>query len=180
MGFRTATVLTSVSFLLGVLFINFNVDQRVLYNLPTDLEVQQAFEYYKTFFNAPPAVKALLHAMMAVGIVGIIAKLHVWDDSAMFFDGSSLALFLFGVILYISVAVPTLRTIVEPLAEETYDDRVEAVRVLAAGNTITILCLLGVLAMQGGQAYAKRYEEKALKKIEEEERKKAVAGKKDE
>ncbi|KDQ19028.1 hypothetical protein BOTBODRAFT_103426 [Botryobasidium botryosum FD-172 SS1] len=178
MGFRTATILTSVSFLLGVLFINFNVDQRVLYNIPTDASVEQAFEYYKTFFNAPPA--AMLHAMMAVGIVGIIAKLHVWDESAMFFDGSSLALFLFGVILYIAVAVPTLRTIVEPLAEDTYEDRVEAVRVLAAGNTITILCLLGVLVMQGGQAYARRTEEKALRKLEEEERKKAVAGKKDE
>lgn len=31
-----------------------------------------------------------MHAIMGLGIVGLIGKLHVWDDSAMFFDGSSL------------------------------------------------------------------------------------------
>lgn len=34
--------------------------------------------------------QALLHAMMGMGILGLLTKLHTWDDSAMFFDGSSL------------------------------------------------------------------------------------------
>lgn len=28
--------------------------------------------------------------MMGVGVVGLISKVHKWDESAMFFDGSSL------------------------------------------------------------------------------------------
>jgi hypothetical protein len=30
--------------------------------------------------------------MGGVGIIGLISKLHKWDDSAMFFDGSCLGL----------------------------------------------------------------------------------------
>ena len=32
----------------------------------------------------------LLHGVAAVGILSLIAKLHQWDESAMFFDGTSL------------------------------------------------------------------------------------------
>lgn len=35
-------------------------------------------------------VQALMHAVMGMGIVGLVGKLHKWDESAMFFDGSSL------------------------------------------------------------------------------------------
>jgi hypothetical protein len=38
-------------------------------------------------------LQALLHAMMALGIGSLIAKLHKWDESALFFDGSSLGEF---------------------------------------------------------------------------------------
>ena len=34
--------------------------------------------------------QALLHGLMGIGVVAIIAKIHRWDDSAMFFDGGSL------------------------------------------------------------------------------------------
>lgn len=34
----------------------------------------------------------LLHGVAAVGILSLIAKLHKWDESAMFFDGSSLGM----------------------------------------------------------------------------------------
>lgn len=37
-----------------------------------------------------PDTQALLHAVVILGIVGLLGKLHRWDDSAMFFDGSSL------------------------------------------------------------------------------------------
>ncbi len=29
-----------------------------------------------------------MHAIMGVGIIGLVGKLHKWDESAMFFDGS--------------------------------------------------------------------------------------------
>jgi hypothetical protein len=34
--------------------------------------------------------QALIHGLMGIGVVAIIAKIHRWDESAMFFDGGSL------------------------------------------------------------------------------------------
>ncbi|KAF8605863.1 Shr3 amino acid permease chaperone [Ceratobasidium sp. AG-I] len=171
MGFRHAAVLSSVSFFLGILFICFNVDHKVLYAAPlTDKIVDDGFEFYTTFFNAPGAVKALLHAMMALGIVSLIAKLHKWDESALFFDGSSLAAFVFGVVLYASVVIPALRIIVTPLETDGRNERIESLRILAAGNTLIAICLVAVLVLQGGQEYAKRYEARELLKMQEQDR----------
>lgn len=58
------------------------------------------------------------------------------------------ALYVIGVIIYSSVTIAGLRTIVHPTEEDTRTDRMEALRVLSAGNTLMILCLLGVLLLQ--------------------------------
>jgi ER membrane protein SH3 len=42
--------------LTGVLFISFNADYRVLYQPLTEKSVEDAMQYYKTFYNAPKAV----------------------------------------------------------------------------------------------------------------------------
>jgi hypothetical protein len=55
---------------------------------------------------------------------------------------------VFGVIIYSSVTINGLRTIVNPVEEDTEVDRIEALRVLSAGNTLIILCLVGVLLLQ--------------------------------
>ncbi|KAB5594465.1 ER membrane protein SH3 [Ceratobasidium theobromae] len=176
MGFRHAAVLGSVSFFLGILFICFNVDHKVLYAAPlTDKIVDDGFEFYTTFFNAPGAVKGLLHAMMGLGILSLISKLHNWDESALFFDGSSLGAFVCGVILYASVVVPALRIIVTPLESDTRQERIESLRILAAANTLIIICLVAVLVMQAGQEYAQRYEAREMLKLKEQERKAAEA-----
>ena len=78
MGFRQAAALSSVCFLLGwffltlweservahataitlgVLFISFNADYRVLYQPLTEPAIEDAMHYYKTFYNAPKAVQ---------------------------------------------------------------------------------------------------------------------------
>ncbi|CAE6412781.1 unnamed protein product [Rhizoctonia solani] len=161
-----------------ILFICFNVDHKVLYAAPlTDKIVDDGFEFYTTFYNAPRAVKGLLHAMMGLGILSLVAKLHKWDESALFFDGSSLAAFMFGIILYASVVIPALRIIVSPLETDGRKERTESLRILAAANTLIVICLVGVLAMQGGQEYARRYEERELRRVQEQERKEAAAGK---
>ncbi|ETW78944.1 hypothetical protein HETIRDRAFT_420137 [Heterobasidion irregulare TC 32-1] len=166
MGFRQAAVLSSVSFFLGVLFICFNVDYRVLHTQLTDEVVGDAFQFYATFFNAPPAIKALLHAMMGIGILALVGKLHKWDESAVFFDGCSLGAFVFGIAVYTTVTIPSLRTIVDPVVGiDTRDDQIEAVRVLSAGNTILVVLLGAILVMQGGQEYAKRVEARELAKV---------------
>ncbi|KAJ7224516.1 Shr3 amino acid permease chaperone [Mycena pura] len=168
MGFRQAAVLGPVCFFLGVLFICFNIDHQVLWGGLTEETVEDGFQFYTTFFNAPPAIKAMLHGMIGVVLLGLIAKLHAWDDSAMFFDGSSIAVVVFGLAVYVTVVVPMLRTIVTPLEEETRGDRVEAMTVLSAANVIIMVCLGLVLLLQGGQEYAKRADAKEQAKLEAE------------
>ena len=51
--------------------------------------------------------------------------------------------------MYLSVTLQSLRTIVTPVeGVDTREDRVEAMRILAAGNTIIILLLGVILALQ--------------------------------
>jgi len=175
MGFRQGAVLASCSFFLGVLFICFFIDYRILHKELTQDVIEDGFQFYATFFNAPPAIKALLHGFIGVGIIGLIAKLHKWDEAALFFDGSSLAAYIFAVAVYLSVSIPSLRTVVTPADVDTLEDRIEAMRVLSAGNTIMMLILGSVLILQGGQEYARRAELRELAKIEEAEKEKGKA-----
>ncbi|KAI0629200.1 Shr3 amino acid permease chaperone [Trametes polyzona] len=176
MGYRQAAVLTSVSFFLGVLFICLNVDYRILFTPLTDAVVRDGLEFYTTFYNSPPAIKALLHSIMGVGLVGLLGKLHKWDDSAMFFDGSSLAAYIFALAVYLTVGIPACRTVADPVPDvDTQDDRVEALRVLSAGNTIIIVLLGAILALQAGEQWARRLEANLLQQANEQEKQKAAA-----
>lgn len=168
MGFKQAAVLAPVSFFLGFQLICLNVDHRVLWSELTEDVIRDGFQFYTTFFNAPPAIKALLHGLVGVGLIGLVAKLHNWDESAMFFDGTSLATYVFGIAVYLTVTIPSLRTIVTPLEQvENRGDQVDAMRVLSAGNIIIIICLGLILALQAGQEYARRKETVALEKKEQ-------------
>ena len=120
------------------------------------------------FMQIDPFIQALLHGMIGIGLIGTLSKLHKWDESAMFFDGSSLGMthdselgvlcshlsfsstvaYVFSIVLYVTVTIPSLRTIVTPLQEETKEIQVQALSVLCAGNVIIIVCLLAVLALQ--------------------------------
>ncbi|KAI0331497.1 hypothetical protein GY45DRAFT_1248681 [Cubamyces sp. BRFM 1775] len=168
MGYRQAAVLTSVSFFLGVLFICLNVDYRILFTPLEDSVVRDGIEFYTTFYNSPPAIKALLHSVMGVGLVGLLGKLHKWDDSAMFFDGSSLAAYIFSLAVYLTVGIPACRTVADPVPNvDTHDDQVEALRILSAGNTIIIVLLGAILTLQAraltaGEQWARRLESNIL------------------
>jgi hypothetical protein len=51
--------------------------------------------------------------------------------------------------MYITVTIPSIRTVVTPVAGvETREDQIDALRVLSAGNTLTMVLLGGVLALQ--------------------------------
>ncbi len=51
--------------------------------------------------------------------------------------------------MYITVTIPAIRTVVTPVeAVDTHEDQIEALRLLSAGNTLIIVLLGGVLAMQ--------------------------------
>ncbi|KAG9014361.1 hypothetical protein FRB94_012767 [Tulasnella sp. JGI-2019a] len=171
MSYRHAVVLSTTSFFLGVLFISFNVDYRLLYGEVTPEAFQAGLQFYTTFYNAPVAVKTLLHSLIGIDIFAVVLKLNKWDESALFFDGSSLVALMAGVVLYLSVVIPGVKTLMEPLAGETEAERVEVLRIVGAGNTMTIGCLLAVLAMQAGQEYARRYAVRELARFKEAEMK---------
>jgi len=117
--------------------------------------------------------------MVGIGVVGLLSKLIKWDDSAMFFDGSSMAAYIFAISVYVAVTIPALRTIVTPLKDvDTRQDQIEALRVLAAGNTIIIFIFGAILALQAGQEYALRLEVKELAKIAAREKAASAGGEK--
>lgn len=69
--------------------------------------------------------------------------------------------------MYLSVVIPSLRTIATPLAEETAEVRLEAMTVLSAANVLIILCLCAILMLQAGQAYAHRSVAREVGKMRE-------------
>ncbi|EPQ56417.1 hypothetical protein GLOTRDRAFT_75077 [Gloeophyllum trabeum ATCC 11539] len=162
MGFRQAAVLSSVSFFLGVLFICLNVDYRLLFHL-NEQAVEDGFQLYTTFYSAPPAIKAMLYGIGGVGIIGLTSKVATWDESALFFDGSSLAAYIFSIALYFTVTIPSVQTVVDPVPDvDTREDQIEAMRILSASNTLAMMLLGGILALQAGQEYARRLEQREL------------------
>lgn len=107
--------------------------------------------------------------MVGVGLIGFVSKIHKWDESAIYFDGGSLgrshrivlsrlcklkpqlslAAYMFGVVVYLTVTVNSLRTIVNPVENvDTREDQVEAMRILSAGNVIIVACLGLILSLQ--------------------------------
>jgi len=145
----------------------------------TDDVINDGFQFYTTFFNAPPAIKALLHGMVGVGLIGFISKLHHWDESAMYFDGGRLAAYMFGVVVYLTVTINSLRTIVNPVENvDTREDQIEAMRVLSAGNVIMVACLALILVLQAGQELVKRAEANAAIEVEKQKNSSDIGEKK--
>jgi ABC-type Fe3+ transport system permease subunit len=59
------------------------------------------------------------------------------------------AAFVFAIAMYISVTIPAIRTVVTPVeGVDTREDQIEAMRVLSAGNTLIMVLLGGILALQ--------------------------------
>jgi len=170
MAFAQSVVLGSSAFLLGMVFVCQVVDIPLLYIPVTQQALDNAYTFYEIWFEAPGAVKALFHVALGLPMVALLVKMHKWSESAMFFDGTSIVLHLITIIMYITVHISALRTFLPesttttsfsifpnpPPREKpaTEAERIEAVRVLAAGNAIVGLLTIGVIAMQVGQEYA--------------------------
>ena len=59
------------------------------------------------------------------------------------------AAYVFGIVVYLTVTISSLRTIVNPIHDvDTREDQVMAMRVLSAGNVIIIIALVLILALQ--------------------------------
>ncbi|CAO1618389.1 unnamed protein product [Sympodiomycopsis kandeliae] len=198
MGFRTGYVITSMSFLFGVLFIASVYDFPLIYQTPFRNESAIAAEhFYLSAYNGPGAIHALLHGMMALGIIGAIAKLHRWSETAKYFDGSCIVLMVISVAMYVVVIVPNLKLLSDPTnldllnrssirterdsiimssggtPPELYDtpltqnERISALRIIAATNTIIMALLGGVVLLQCSEVYIEESEKKEAEKKRE-------------
>merc|ERR1712093_11132 len=203
MGFRTAAIITTTCFLLGVLVTGLAcADWPILYaGLTGPAYLDKAETYYMTLFNAPGAVPALLHAMIGVCLIALSSKVARWEETNLFFDGSSLALMISAVAMYASVTLPNLRAVArQPLADQsagiggkvrmwlgqpmpsaveaaaipeplTGQLRYEVISLLCASNNLIIAALVGVLLFQGAQAWAHSKFEKEMKRIADDAKK---------
>ena len=59
-----------------------------------------------------------------------------------------LAAYIFAIAVYLTVTIPSLRTIVTPADVDTRGDRIEAMQILAAGNSIMMITLGAILVFQ--------------------------------
>ncbi|CED83320.1 Shr3 amino acid permease chaperone [Phaffia rhodozyma] len=196
-AFLSSVVYTCSAFLLGVVLVNQIVDYDLLYSQLTEASIEKAYVYYQTWWDAPVGVKALLHVLAVSPVLALILKLNAWTESAIFFDGSALVLQVATLILYLTVHIPSLRTFlppsppapagtwsflppaVVPEVPPSAGDRADAVRVLAAGNALVAICLIGTIGMQAGQEYARKTEEREQRLMDEKAQREAERVKKD-
>lgn len=91
MSFLQSLILGSTSFLLGLIFVCQIIDIPLLYHSNLSPEaLQSAYDFYTLWYDAPKVVKGVLHAAAGIPLFAIVGKLHGWNESAKFFDGSSL------------------------------------------------------------------------------------------
>lgn len=125
---------------------------------------------------SPPLIPRLLHIVIGTGLLGFFLKLVRPTESNMLFDGASLALYIVGIVVYITNLVKGMRMASSgqyATADEIVRDashpftpafegkgvgRSDSLRVLSASHTILALILIGILVLQAGQWYAERKE----------------------
>ena len=190
MSARTLLTLppAATSFFLGMLFMQFPYDYPILWtrsHVSAANPFDQLEAHMLLLHASPPLITRLLHIVIAVGLFGFFIKLFRPTESQQLFDGASLALYVVGIIIYITNIIKGLRQI---SAGEFYQPqltdeakvlgREDGLRVLCASNTILALVLVGVLVLQAGQWYAERKESQEMQKLEQkrQEKKAAAAG----
>ncbi|KAI1005994.1 hypothetical protein K3495_g2229 [Podosphaera aphanis] len=177
-SFATFMIIGPVCFFLGILFSSFPYDYPLLWtNQTSSDEYFDMLEIHLKFLHAsPPLISRILNISITIGFFGFFIKLFKPSESNLLFDGASLALYLAGVVVYISNIVKGLRIVTagdygvgEPDSDMIIG-REDSLKVLAASNTILALILVGVLVLQTGQWYAERKEQDEVAKFEEERR----------
>ena len=152
-----------------MLFSAFPYDYPLLWTSVTpSADYLSALEKHLQFLHASPAIiPRILHIVIAVGLLGFIVKLYKPSEANVLFDGASLVLFVVGITIYLTNIVQGLRIVSSgeygegaavQLGPEGSVGREEALKVLAASNTILALVLIGVLVLQAGQWYAEKKE----------------------
>jgi len=140
---------------------------------PSEMLIATVEAHYTMLSRSPPILPRILHAIIATGLLGFVAKLYRPSESNMLFDGASLVLYMIGLIMYATNIIRGLRT-VESGDYGIEVGRVDTLRVMAATQVILALVLVGVLVLQSGQWYAERKQGEETEAMEREEREERV------
>lgn len=184
---------TATSFFLGILYSQFPYDYPILWAPPAVVTSavsgaghigEAAFEaalntlegHVGILLASPPLIPRILHIVIATGLLGFFLKLLHPSESNLLFDGASLALYVVGIVVYITNIVKGMRmaatghyaTPDEIILDDSHPytpafegkgiGRADSLRVLSASHTILALILVGILVLQAGQWYAERKE----------------------
>ncbi|WFD04446.1 Protein csh3 [Malassezia obtusa] len=165
----------------------------------TERAFERAEEFYMSMYNAPITITALFHAVLGLGIVGILTKMHRWTENDRYFGLGSvsmcpthLVLYVGGLLMYLCVTLPNLRALIHPkdeyyIVRGVYEaskarveqgntamplnttERISLVQVISATNVIIAALLFGVLLFQGGEWYAIRQDRMLEEKVRKEQ-----------
>ncbi|PNS17803.1 Secretory component protein psh3 [Sphaceloma murrayae] len=191
--FATFMIVGPTCFFLGILFAMFPYDYNVIWRSPpallegTGLEPKEMYfdiqEAHLRFMHAsPPLISRILHIVIGTGLLGFSLKFYKPSESNYLFDGSSMVLYMIGVIVYITNIVKGLRVVTDgrygngmadPITDAADGEiigREDSLKVMAASNTILALVLVGVLVLQAGQWYAQKKEAAEIEAMDREDR----------
>lgn len=151
----TGFIIFSIAFILGSIYANWAYDYYLLWVSPTPPEmIAAALSHYRTKALQPTFLHHVLHAVMAIGMVGTFIKLYKPTESNTLMDGGTLTLLFIGTVFYITNMRPAGVSLItgdwNDIDEET------GIKFVAATQVIIVFALLGALGLQAGQWWAER------------------------
>ncbi|KAG7829736.1 hypothetical protein KL920_002595 [Ogataea angusta] len=149
----TFMVISSVSFILGVLFSNWPYDYYTLWDTTKGQEFfDAALEHYKVWGQIPPIINYTFHFVIAIAFVGSFIKIFKPSEDVQYFEYGTLGALVIAVCVYVSnVKVGIMSCIAGEWGEV---DQNTGLGVIAASETMIVFILLGVVLLQGGLFYA--------------------------
>ncbi|PWN54317.1 hypothetical protein IE53DRAFT_383091 [Violaceomyces palustris] len=173
MGFRSAFIIGTTSFLLGTLAMHWTADHLLLWQTPvTHDSLLSAHTYYQsTLVEMDPYFTHTLHGIGMLGALLLISKVLGGRESNWLFDGASLFLFGASGVVYYQKVLPSLATLppMSPTPRANPSDLRDAtfapLREIASSHAVLAVALIGVILLQSGQYYSERLEER--ERIEE-------------
>lgn len=117
------------------------------------------------------------HAVIALGLTGMLIKLYKPSESNKLFDGASLFLYMMAIAIYLTNLRQGSYAVMTGNWGEV--DEHTGINVIAASQVFIVLILLGVAGLQLGQFYAEWENARQVRKALEQERKEKEQSKKE-
>ncbi|GME83901.1 unnamed protein product [Ambrosiozyma monospora] len=154
-------IISSLSFVLGVLFSNWPYDYYTLWDASLGEEhFTRALEHYKNWATAPSIITYVLHGVLVITFIGCLIKIFKPTEDTKYFEYGSLAAFVGAASIYLTnVRVGAYSALNGEWGEV---DQNTGLAVIAASETMIVFLIFGIILLQCGLFYA-HYEDSQLK-----------------